>query len=89
MAHTDLGSGDHTMAGVKKAAGLYFESMDQDMAENEFLKALEIEDLPNYTVAWVEDWVLILYMKKWFGLKFPSQDKAEEVFRQVVSEGRS
>ncbi len=89
MTHTDLGLGDHTMAGVKKAAGLYFESIDQDEAENEFLKALEIEDLPNYTAAWVEDRVLILYMKKWFGLKFPSQDKAEEVFRQVVSEGRS
>ena len=89
MPYTDLGLGDHTMAGVKKAAGLYFESMDQDVAENEFLKAREIEDLSNYTVAWVEDWVLILYMKKWFGLKFPSQDKAEEIFRQVVSEGRS
>ncbi len=87
MAHTDLGLGDHKMAGVKKAAGLWFESMDQDVAENEFLKALEIEDLSKYTVAWVEDWVLILHMKKWFGLKFPSQDKAEEVFRQVVSEG--
>jgi len=89
MAHTDLGLGDHTMAGVKKAAGLYFESMDKDVAENEFLKALEIEDLSKYTVAWVKHWVLILHMKKWFGLKFPSQDKAEEVFRQVVSEGRS
>ena len=89
MPYTDLGLGDHTMAGVKKAAGLYFESMDQDVAENEFLKALEIEDLSKYTVAWVEDWVLILYMKKWFGLKFPSQDKAEEIFRQVVSEGQS
>ncbi|MEE9352884.1 MAG: hypothetical protein V3U94_00510 [Candidatus Thorarchaeota archaeon] len=89
MTHTDLGSGDHKMAGVKKAAGLWFESMDQDVAENEFLKALEIEDLSQFTVAWVEDWVLILHMKKWFGLKFPSQDKAEEIFRQVVSEGRS
>lgn len=89
MTHTNLGSGDHKMAGVKKAAGLYFESMDQDMAENKFLEALEIEDLSKFTVAWVEDWVLILHMKKWFGLKFPSQDKAEEVFRQVVSEGRS
>ncbi len=89
MTHTNLGSGDHKMAGVKKAAGLWFESMDQDVAENEFLKALEIEDLSQFTVAWVEDWVLILHMKKWFGLKFPSQDKAEEVFRQVVSEGRS
>jgi len=88
MTHTNLGSGDHKMAGVKKAAGLYFESMDQDMAENKFLEALEIEDLSKFTVAWVEDWVLILHMKKWFGLKFPSQDKAEEVFRQVVSEGR-
>ena len=88
MTHTDLGSGDHEMAGVKKAAGLYFESMDQDAAENKFLKALEIEDLSKFTVAWVEEWVLILHMKKWFGLKFPSQDKAEEVFRQVVSEGR-
>lgn len=89
MTHTNLGSGDHKMAGVKKAAGLYFESMDQDMAENKFLEALEIEDLSKFTVAWVEDWVLILHMKKWFGLKFPSRDKAEEVFRQVVSEGRS
>ena len=89
MTHTDLSSGDHKMAGVKKAAGLWFESMDQDVAENEFLKALEIEDLSQFTVAWVADWVLILHMKKWFGLKFPSQDKAEEVFRQVVSEGRS
>ena len=89
MTHTDLGSGDHEMAGVKKAAGLYFESMDQDAAENKFLKALEIEDLSKFTVAWVEEWVLILHMKKWFGLKFPSQDRAEEVFRQVVSEGRS
>ena len=72
----------------KEIAGVEFRPVKFEWAEKEFIRALDVIDIPGYTVAWVYSRVLLLRNKEWYCAKFTSQHKAESAFRKVVSEGR-
>lgn len=72
----------------KEIGGVEFRPVESDWAEKEFIRALDVIDIPGHTVAWVYSRVLLLRNRKWYCAKYSSQHKAEGAFRKVVSEGR-
>ena len=72
----------------KEIGGVEFRPVKSEGAEKEFIRALDVIDIPGHTVAWVYSRVLLLRNKNWYCAKFTSQHKAEGAFRKVVSEGR-
>jgi len=72
----------------REIGGIEFHPVKSKWAEKEFIRALDVINIPGHIVAWVCSQTLLLRNKMWYCAKFTSQYNAENAFRKVVSEGR-